>query len=129
MNLEYLKMRPAEPRDFTKLPEDKKWAYNDQGHGLAHLWKAFNYYGDLVGVSIVGEFNKVGVVIMEEYRGKGFLKYMYPTDITLYAEINKKNISSIKAHERIGFVKHSETLHGEWLFRRDAVINHNYEIN
>ncbi len=110
--------RIAVESDFNKLPEDKKWAYGDDGPGLIHLWKAWFDDDLFIGVSIVGEMSKVGVVIMPEARNKGYLKHMYPTDQVLFAEINKRNLVSIQAHKKLGFVLESETLYGEWLYKR-----------
>ncbi len=107
--------------DFNKLPEDSKWAYGDEGPGLLHLWRAWFDDKLFIGVSIVGELQKIGVVIMPEARGKDYLKHMYPNDQTLFAEINKRNLTSIKAHEKLGFIRLSETLYGEWLFKREAI--------
>jgi len=91
---------PAEKRHFDLLPEDKKWAYNDLGYGDEHLWKAWYLNTDFVGVSICSE--TVGVVIMPEFRGQNLLGFMYPNE-RLVAEINVKNVRSIKAHKKIGF--------------------------
>jgi len=113
--------RPAVIDDFNKLPEDSKWAYGDEGPGLLHLWSAWFDDELFIGVSIVGELQKVGVVIMPEARGRGYLEHMYPKDQLLFAEINKRNLTSLKAHEKLGFVLQSETLYGEWLLKREAI--------
>jgi len=116
----------AKRKHFDLLPEDKKWTYHVEGCGLLSLWNAwYDKDKNFVGVSIVGERDKVGVVLMKQARGKGYLKHMYPINKTLWAEISKKNIASITAHKRLDFLFISETLYGEYLYKRYPRIENN----
>ncbi len=74
---------------------------------LLDAWQSYWEGTELLGSFFISPGNHTGVIVHPDHRGQGVLEKMYTTQNrkVLYADIESKNIQSIKAHEKIGFTK------------------------
>ncbi len=74
-------------------------------------WQSYYEGVELLGSFFVSPEGHVSAIVHPDHRGQGVLNKMYSTiykDV-LYADIESKNIRSIKAHEKIGFTHMKDT--------------------